>query len=78
MVTSIELALRTYKVLVDRKVCNRIHNAKDASTHIAEKEMLKSGKKNGASVSMTVSQVVLTQPGQKQESNPWRQTPYYQ
>ena len=56
--------------MLDSKVYNNIHKANDASTHTAELEMLKSGKKSDASVSITVSQVVLMQPRQKQESNP--------
>ena len=66
---SMELEPRTCNVLVDRKVCKNVHNAKDASTHTAENVMLKFGEKNDASVLITISQVVLAQPTQKWESN---------
>ena len=48
--------------MLDSKVYKNINNAKDASTHTAEIEMLKSGKENGALVSITISQVDLMQP----------------
>ena len=51
--------------MLDSKVYNNVHKAKDASIHTVELEMLKAGKKTDALVSIRVSQVVLMQLRQK-------------
>ena len=46
--------------MLDIRLYNNVYKAKDASTHTAELEMLKSGKKNDDSVLIIVFQVFLT------------------